>query len=613
MQTSKPTETRDSVTIVFAGDSGDGMQLTGTQFTSTSALAGNDLSTLPDFPAEIRAPAGTLAGVSGFQLQISSGDIYTPGDEAQVLVAMNPAALVKSLPKLTKAGTVIVNTDKFGKRDLDKADLTTNPLEDGTVDGYFVVPVALGSLTKKAVEGLGLNAKQADRSKNFFALGITYWLYNRDMAFTKAWINKKFKAPFNEANTRCLEAGWSFAETLELLQRNYEVPAARLPAGTYRNITGNEATALGLVVACQRAGLAGFLGSYPITPASDILHYLSNYKAYGFGTFQAEDEIAAVCAAIGASYAGAVGVTTTSGPGLALKGEALGLAVMTELPLVVINVQRGGPSTGLPTKTEQSDLLQTMYGRNGEAPAVVIAASTPSGCFEMAFEAVRLALHAMAPVVLLTDGYLANGAEPWRLPDVADIPEIQHRLVTETNNPDGDYLAYKRDPESLARPWAIPGVEATKHRIGGIEKEEDTGNVSYDPLNHHRQCELRAEKIERLAAVIPELEVNGPDSGILVLGWGSTFGACRQAVLRARAEGKSVAHAQLKYINPFPRNLGEVLARYDKVIIPEMNLGQLVKLIRDRYLIDPVSLPKIQGQPFRISEIHAAINSVLEA
>ena len=613
MQTTKSTETQESVTIVFAGDSGDGMQLTGTQFTDTSALAGNDLATLPDYPAEIRAPAGTRAGVSGFQLQISSGAIYTPGDEAAVLVAMNPAALVANLHKIQKAGTIIVNTDKFGKRDLNLAELETNPLEDGTVDEYFVVPVPLSSLTKKAVEGLGLNAKQSDRCKNFFALGISYWLYNRDTAFTKNWISGKFKAPFAEANLRCLDAGWNFAETLELLQRNFEVPAARLEPGTYRSVTGNEATALGFAAAAHQSGLQVFLGSYPITPASDVLHFMSNYKHMNVVTFQAEDEIAGICTAIGASYAGALGITTTSGPGLALKGEAFGLAVMTELPLVVLNVQRGGPSTGLPTKTEQSDLLQTMYGRNGEAPAAVVAAATPADCFDMALEASRLALHSMSPVALLTDGYLANGAEPWKLPEVSELPKLPTWRVDENNNPEGAFLPYKRDEASLARPWAVPGQAGLEHRIGGLEKAEDTGNVCYVPENHERMCKLRQEKIDRLAEIIPEQDVMGPDSGLLVVGWGSTYGAIRQAVLRAQAEGKDVAHAHIRYLNPFPKNLGEILARYDKVIVPEMNLGQLHKILRSTFLLDAVSVPKIQGQPFRVSEISAAINAALEA
>ncbi|MCP4809986.1 MAG: 2-oxoacid:acceptor oxidoreductase subunit alpha [Proteobacteria bacterium] len=613
MQATTNTERIDSVTIVFAGDSGDGMQLTGTQFTNTSALAGNDLATFPDYPAEIRAPAGTRAGVSGFQLQISSLDIFTPGDDAAMLIAMNPAALVTNLHKVTTAGTVIVNTDKFKAREFEKADLETNPLEDGTLDDYFVVPVPLTSLTKEAVKPWGLKTKAADRCKNFFALGIAYWLYSRDMSHTKAWIAKKFKnkAPFDEANQACLEAGWSFAETMELLQRNYEVPAAKLPAGTYRNIVGNEATALGLVAAAVKAKLPMFLGSYPITPATDILHELAKYKQYDVTTFQAEDEIAAVCSAIGASWGGAIGLTTTSGPGLALKGEALGLAVMTELPLVIVNVQRGGPSTGLPTKTEQSDLLQAMYGRNGEAPMAVVSASTPSDCFHMAFEAVRLALHCMGPVLLLTDGYLANGSEPWSVPDPSTLPDLGNRQVTENNNPDGAFLGYVRDEATLARPWATPGTPGLEHRIGGLEKDERTGNVSYVPENHEKMCRIRAEKIARLQEIIPPLEVEGSQSGVLVLGWGSTFGAIRQATLQMRAEGHTVGHGHLNYINPFPKNLGEVLARYDKVVVPELNLGQLSKLIREKYLLEVISVPKVQGLPFKVSEIRAAISEAL--
>ena len=612
MTKNQTVERRESVTILFAGDSGDGMQLTGTQFTTTSALAGNDLATFPDFPAEIRAPAGTLAGVSGFQLQISSQDIYTPGDEPDVLIAMNPAALLKSLGRLKKQGTIIVNEDKFSSRELAKADTDNNPLEDDTLADYFVVKVPLSELTKTAVKPFGLGAKEADRCKNFFALGITYWLYNRSLDYTRQWIQSKFKTPYAEANTACLEAGWSYAETLELLERRYEVPAARLPAGTYKNITGNEALALGFVAAAVNSELRMFLGSYPITPASDILHALAKFKHFGVTTFQAEDEIAAVCSAIGASYAGAIGLTTTSGPGLALKGEGIGLAVMTELPLVVVNVQRGGPSTGLPTKTEQSDLLQALYGRNGEAPTVLLAASTPTDCFEMAYEAVRLALHTMGPVVLLTDGYMANGAEPWRLPVLESLAPIPNRCITENNNPGGDYLPYKRDPESLARTWAIPGTEGIQHRIGGLEKQEDTGNVSYDPANHERMCQLRAEKIERVAQVVPPLEVDGPEDGdLLVLGWGSTYGAIRQAVLGARASGQRVAHAHVKYINPFPANMEQVLRRYPKILMPELNLGQLVRVVRDRYLLDVISLPKIQGLPFKVSEIRSAINEAL--
>jgi 2-oxoglutarate ferredoxin oxidoreductase subunit alpha len=606
--------TRKSVTICFAGDSGDGMQLTGAQFTHTSALAGNDLATFPDFPAEIRAPAGTRPGVSGFQLQISSDKVFTPGDAPEVLVAMNPAALVTSLGKLRSAGTIIVNTDKFTDREFKKAEIEVNPLTDGSLDEYFVIEVPLGKLTKTAVAELGLGAKEADRCKNFFALGITYWLYSRDSSFTRKWIEGKFKEPYRTANLRALEAGWSFAETLQLLERRFDVPSAQLEPGTYRNVNGNEALAMGFAAAAQRSGLQVFLGSYPITPASDLLHHLAKLKHLGVTTFQAEDEIAAVCAAVGAAYAGAIGLTSTSGPGLALKGEAMGLAVMTELPLVIVNVQRGGPSTGLPTKTEQSDLLMAFYGRNGEAPMAILAPSTPADCFWMAHEACRLALHTMGPVMILSDGYLANGTEPWRLPKVSDIPDIQHRLVTESNNPDGDHLPYKRDPDTLARDWAVPGTPGVTHRIGGLEKQEDTGNVSYDPANHQRMCELRAEKVARVANVIPEQDVDGPTSGpLLVLSWGSTFGSVRQAVLGARAHGHDVAHAHVRYLNPFPKNFEALLRSYDRVLVPEMNLGQLSSIVRDKFLLDVVPLNKIQGQPFKVGEVRDAIDQLLEA
>ncbi|MEY3211010.1 MAG: hypothetical protein RIT28_1491 [Pseudomonadota bacterium] len=607
----KPVEQRTSVTICFAGDSGDGMQVTGSQFTSTSALAGNDLATLPDFPAEIRAPAGTRAGVSGFQIQISSEDIFTPGDAPEVLIAMNPAALVTNLGRLRPAGTVIVNVDKFTQADLDKADLKSNPLDDGTVEGYLVIPVKLSTLTKDAVAPFGLGAKESDRCKNFFALGIAYWLYNRDFEYTRNYIRAKFKEPYLSANLAAMQAGWNYALTMELLQRSFAVAPAKLTPGTYRNITGNEALAIGLVTGTQKAGLRLFFGSYPITPASDILHSLARYKNYNVTTFQAEDEIAAACSAIGASYGGALGMTATSGPGLALKGEALGLAVMTELPLVVIDVQRGGPSTGLPTKTEQADLNIAVFGRNGECPMPVIAACTPSDCFDIAFEAVRLALRFMGPVMVLTDGYLANGSEPWLLPDVDSIPSIPSRRTTEHNNPGGQLLPYKRDAESLARPWIVPGTPGLEHRIGGLEKAENTGNVSYDPQNHERMIHLRQQKVDALAEVIPLAEAFGDDHGVLVVGWGSTFGSIRQAVLSARLDGKAVAHLHLRHLNPFPKNLGEVLRRYDRVIVPEMNLGQLSRMLRADFLVNAQSLTKVQGQPFKISEIRAAIDDVV--
>ncbi len=605
-----PVQTLTSVVIRFAGDSGDGMQLTGSQFTNTSALVGNDLATFPDFPAEIRAPAGTRAGVSGFQLHISSEDIFTPGDAPSVLVAMNPAALVTNIGDLKRGGTVIVNTDKFTDRDLKTADLEENPLENGSLDAYNVIPVKLSTLTRDSVDGLGLGTKESDRCKNFFALGISYWLFSRPLETTQRWIEKKFKGVYREANLKALQAGYNYALTLELLPSAYEVPPAQLEPGTYRNIMGNNALALGLVTAARKADLGLFLGSYPITPASDILHALSNYKHFGVTTFQAEDEIAAVCAAIGASYGGSIGLTTTSGPGLALKGEALGLAVMTELPLVVVNVQRAGPSTGLPTKTEQADLLQCLYGRNGEAPMPVLAAATPTDCFDTAIEAVRIALKYMVPVMVMTDGYLANGAEPWRLPDLDAIPPIENNLVTEHNNPGDVFLPYKRDPETLARPWAVPGTPGLEHRIGGIEKQDLTGNVSYDPANHQFMCETRRDKVEGIVRDIPDLVPHGDSEGLLVIGWGSTYGAIRQAVIQARAEGTKCAHAHIRHMYPFPANLGDLLDQYDQVLIPEMNLGQLVQVIRARYVADVISYPKITGKPFKVSEIKARIDQL---
>jgi len=605
------TEIADRVTICFAGDSGDGMQLTGTQFTNTSALAGNDLATFPDYPAEIRAPAGTRAGVSGFQLQFSSDQIFTAGDAADVLVAMNVAALVTNVKKLKPRGTVIVNTDKLSDKDLEKADLTSNPLEDGSLDGYEVIEVELSRLTKEAVKDLGLSAKEADRCKNLFALGMTYWMYGRDHSFTKNWIKGKFKEPYSTANLKALEAGHAYAETMEIFERMVEVKSATLTPGTYRNITGTQALAIGLTTGTNLAEKNLFYGTYPITPATDTLHELAKLKNYNVTTFQAEDEIAGICSAIGASWAGSMGVTGTSGPGLALKGEALGLAVMTELPLVVVDVQRGGPSTGLPTKTEQSDLLMALYGRNGEAPMAIIAAATPADCFEVGIEAVRISLEHMTPVMLLTDGYLANGAEPWRLPDIDSLKPIGNRLISTPNGEDGEYLPYKRDPETLARSWATPGTPGMMHRIGGLEKDELTGNVSYDPENHEKMCELRRDKVARIANHIPEQDVFGSDDGLLVLAWGSTFGAIRQAVIKANNDGKKVGHAHLRYISPFPKNLEAIFKRYDKVLIPEMNLGQLSRVIKSEYLIDAISHTKIQGQPFKVTEIESAINDAI--
>jgi 2-oxoglutarate ferredoxin oxidoreductase subunit alpha len=597
----KPVQSLESVVIRFAGDSGDGMQVIGSQFTNTTALVGNDLATFPDFPAEIRAPAGTLAGVSGFQLHFSSSDIFTPGDSPEVLVAMNPAALKANIRDLKKGGLLVVNAEKFVQREFDKAGITSNPLEDGSLDEWRLVKVDMGRLSREAVVGLDLGTKEIDRTKNFFALGLCYWLYQRPLETTIRWIESKFKEPYREANLRALRAGHAYAETIELFENRYEVPPARLTPGTYRNIMGNQAVSLGLVAAAYKTGVPVFLGSYPITPASDILHQLSAYKAHNVVTFQAEDEIAAIGAAIGASFSGSIGVCTTSGPGMALKGEAIGLAVMTELPLVIINVQRGGPSTGLPTKTEQSDLMQAMYGRNGEAPVAVIAASTPVDCFEMTLEAVRIAVTSMCPVILLTDGYIANGSEPWRLPDVDAIPDIPVAFHTDP----ADFQPYRRDPASLARPWVRPGTPGLEHRIGGIEKQDVTGNVNYEPLNHELMCKIRAEKIARIK--VPDLEIYGDPDDLLVLGWGSTFGAIRSAVDQARSQGVRVAHAHLKYLNPMPANTAELLRSFKRVLVPEMNLGQLSRILRAEFLLDCISLPKVQGQAFKVREILEAI------
>jgi 2-oxoglutarate/2-oxoacid ferredoxin oxidoreductase subunit alpha len=596
-------ETVDSVVIRFAGDSGDGMQLTGTQFTNTSAIQGNDLATFPDFPAEIRAPAGTVAGVSGFQLHFSSNDIRTPGDAPHVLVAMNPAALKANIGDLKTGGMVIINTDKFTQRDLDKAECETNPLEDGSLEGYQVVPIELGVMTKRSVDGLGLSSKETDRCKNFFALGMTYWLYNRNLSVTQAWIRGKFKAPYDEANLRSLQAGWNFADTMELFHSSYEVPPAKLAPGVYKNITGNAALSLGLVTAGHLAGRQVFLGAYPITPASDVLHHLSNYKDHGVVTFQAEDEIAAVCASIGASFGGSIAITCTSGPGVALKGEAIGLAVITELPLVVINVQRGGPSTGLPTKTEQSDLNIALYGRHGECPNPVISASTPTDCFDVAIEAVRMAVKYRMPVMLLTDGYLANGAEPWCLPELDKLVPIDCDIAGSELATEDGFFPYKRDPETLARPWAIPGTPGLEHRIGGLEKQEGTGNVDYDPHNHEYMSKMRARKVQALQADIPGVEVYGDTDGIGIISWGSTFGAVRTGVDEARAAGTKVGHVHLRWLSPLPANLESVIRGFSKATVAEMNLGQLHTYLRGEYLIDLESLTKIQGKPFMTSEI----------
>lgn len=610
LSTSTQLEELESVTIRFAGDSGDGMQVTGGQFTSTSAIIGNDISTLPDFPAEIRAPAGSLPGVSGYQLNFSSRDIRTPGDEPQVLVAMNPAALKVNIKDLEPGGILVVNTDEFTDNNLKKAGYAANPLEDGSLSGFRVFKVAITSLTLKALEGASLPFKLQERCKNFYALGLMYWLYDRPMEPTLKWIEDKFsnKPEVAEANRLVLKAGFNYADTTEIFTTHYRVGKAKIKPGKYRNITGNEATAIGFIAAAQLTGRPLFYGSYPITPASDVLHELSKHKNFGVKTFQAEDEIAAIGAAIGASFAGHIGLTGTSGPGVALKSEAIGLAVMTELPLVILDVQRGGPSTGLPTKTEQADLLQAMFGRNSECPVGIVAPATPGECFQMAIEAVRLATKYMAPVFFLSDGYLANGSEPWEIPSLESLPEMKVTFRTETEG----FLPYLRDEKTLARPWAIPGTPGLEHRIGGIEKQHLTGNVNYEPENHHFMVKLRAEKIQRMAQDIPELEVFGPAEGkVLVLGWGSTYGSITTAVEQLQEQGHSVASAHLRYLNPFPKNLGEVLKRYEKVIIPELNLGQLCMLIRAQFLVDAVSFGQVKGKPFKVSELVKKIKEYL--
>jgi 2-oxoglutarate ferredoxin oxidoreductase subunit alpha len=586
------------------------MQITGSQFTNTTAQFGNDLATFPDYPAEIRAPAGTLPGVSGFQIHFASGTVYTPGDAVDVLVAMNPAALKVNIADLKPRGILIVNSDSFEETDLRKARMTVNPLEDHSLDAFRVFPVELSRLTRAALQDLGMDAKSMDRCKNFFALGMCYWLYNRSMDSTYRWLEQKFekKPLLVEANKRALRAGYSYCEATEAFQISYEIPPAKLAPGTYRNLSGNQALAMGFVVAAQRAGLKLFLGSYPITPASDILHELSSYKNFGVTTFQAEDEIAAITSAIGASFSGDLAITTTSGPGMALKTEALGLAVAIELPLVICNVQRGGPSTGLPTKTEQADLLQALYGRNSEAPVPILAPASAGDCFWMAVEASRIALKYMVPVIILSDGYLANGAEPWRIPHVSEIPEFHVHFATDPDH----FQPYSRDPETLARPWAIPGTPGLEHRVGGLEKQDITGNVNYEPLNHEKMVRLRAAKVEAVIAEVPDVVPSGdPDGDLLIVAWGSTFGAITAAVATARANGRRVGHVHLRHLNPLPRNLGEVLGRYRTVLVPEMNMGQLVMLLRAKYLVDAQSYSKIQGRPFKQAEIEAKIEEIL--
>lgn len=610
-----PRKALDSVVIRFAGDSGDGMQLTGTQFTQSTALMGNDLATFPDFPAEIRAPIGTTYGVSAFQINFASYDVMTPGDAPDVLVAMNPAALKVHLRDVPRGGTIVLNTDSFNARNLNKAGFAANPLEDGTLDNHVVIPIDIQKMTLAAVDGLGLTNKEAVRCKNMWALGLMCWMYDRDRQPTIDWLEQRFgrRAPeLARANVAALNAGHAYGETAELPSGAdaYVVPKAEVKPGIYRAVTGTEAVAWGLVTGARKAGLELFVGSYPITPASALLHTLSNLKQYGVTTFQAEDEIAAVCSAIGASYAGAVGVTSSSGPGIALKTEAIGLAFAAELPLVVVNSQRGGPSTGLPTKTEQSDLFQAVYGRNADAPLPVIASRSAGDCFFAAVEAVRLAVGYMTPVILLTDGYLANAAEPWEIPDVDEIPDFKVALRTD---PEG-FHPFLRDERTLARNWAVPGTPGLMHRIGGIEKSYETGHISYDPDNHHRMTKVRAAKIDGIAGDIPPQEVaSGPDSGKLaVVGWGSTWGAINQAVRRANASGLEVAHIHVRHIWPLPENLGDLLGRYEKILVPEMNNGQFVAILRARYLVPAEGLNQISGLPFKVSDLEAAIRARVE-
>ncbi len=621
----KSVEQRERVIIRFAGDSGDGMQLTGDRFTTETASFGNDLSTLPDFPAEIRAPAGTLPGVSAFQLHFADHDIMTPGDRPDVLVAMNPAALKANMPDLRRGADIIVNTDEFTPRNLTKVGYAANPLDDGSLEAYTVHSIKLTSMTVEALKGYDITKKEAERAKNMFALGLLSWLYNRPTEGTVAFLKTKFAR--NEAilaaNLTAFEAGWSFGETTEDFSVSYEIKPARLPTGRYRNISGNLALAYGLVAASQRTGLPLFLGSYPITPASDVLHELSKHKRFGVRTFQAEDEIAAVGAALGAAYGGALAVTSTSGPGLALKAETIGLGVSLELPLIVVDVQRAGPSTGMPTKTEQADLLQAMFGRNGEAPVPIVAPRSPSDCFDTALEAARIATTYRVPVILLSDGYLANGSEPWQVPEVDDLPDLTVRFTTEPNaEVDGQpaFYPYLRDPATLARPWAVPGTAGLEHRIGGIEKEDGTGNISYDPANHDLMVRTRQAKVDAVAASLPPIEVDDPSgqARVLVLGWGSTYGPIGAACRILRTDGIDIAQAHLRHLNPFPSDLGEVLRRYDRVLVPEMNLGygyggQLTLLLRAKYLVDIVGYTQVRGLPFKADELAGVISDLVSS
>lgn len=610
----KVSNNTDVVTIRFSGDSGDGMQLTGNQFSNTSAIFGNDLSTLPDFPAEIRAPQGTLYGVSSFQMQFGDREIYTPGDDLDALVAMNPAGLKVHLEELKENGILIINTDNFTPKNLKLAKWETNPLDDKQLlEKYRSIPVGMTTLVKTALEDFDLTPREKMRSSNMFALGLVYWLYERKLEPTINFLNKKFKKKpiIAESNIKALKAGFYYGETIEVIKTSYRVKKAKFNKGVYRNIMGNHALSLGLVAASQKSNLELFFGGYPITPASDILKYLANYKNFGIKTFQAEDEISAMTSILGSAFTGNLAVTASSGPGIALKGEAIGLAVITELPLIVINIQRGGPSTGLPTKTEQSDLYQAMYGRNGECPCVVIAASSPSDCFETAFEAARIAIEHMMPVMLLSDGYIANGSEPWRIPNVNKLPEIKNNLV-KSEDKEG-FMPYKRDEKTLARPWAIPGKEGFEHRIGGLEKESSSGNVSYDPDNHHEMTLQRQRKVDIVANSIPDLEVYGENSGdLLVLSWGGVFGSVKSAVKKSQEHGSSVSHVHIRHINPFPKNLGKILKSFKKVLIPELNMGQLLTIIRAKYLVDAVGFNQVAGKPFSSNTVFNTIESLLK-
>ena len=609
-------EVLQDVVIKFAGDSGDGMQLTGSQFTNNTAMLGIDLATFPDFPAEIRAPQGTLPGVSGFQLRFSSDRVFTPGDACDVLVAMNAAALKTNLTALKKGGKIIVNTDGFDPKNLRLANYPEgeNPLENGSLENYEVIRMDITKMTREALKDITMGMKEKDRAKNMFVLGFLYWMYNRDMENTIGFIKDKFgkKPDIMESNIKVLQAGYNYGDTTETFTTTYSVDKAKMDPGSYRSVMGNQAVAYGLIAASQKSGLPMFLGSYPITPASDILHELARHKNFGVRTFQAEDEIAAITSAIGAAYGGALGVTTTSGPGMALKAEAMGLAVMLEIPLLIIDIQRGGPSTGLPTKTEQSDLMQAYYGRNGECPMPIVSASTPADCFDAVYEAVRIAVHHMTPVIFLSDGYIANGAEPWKFPSASELPPITVKFKTELGDHEDKLQPYLRD-EKLARPWAVPGTAGLEHRIGGLEKQNVTGNISYEPENHQLMVKIRQEKVDKIAEYIPEQKLDsGPEKGkILVLGWGSTYGAIKSATTEIQARGEAVSHAHLRYVRPFPKNLGAILKNFDKVLVPEINNGQLVRIIRDVYMIDAIGYNKIMGVPITKTELVMKLDEML--